>query len=98
MIEHLHIEIEIIYFIVTRKYDTLIHSPGCGGRRCGSLADYSTKQESADYSTKQESADYSSKQNSGSGRAISLQPSLLVQVDMGMRKPHSLLAMYASAE
>ena len=44
------------------------------------------------------SADYSSKQNSGSGRAISLQPSLLVQGDMGMRKPHSLIAMYASAE
>ena len=37
----------------------------------------------ADYSGKQESADYSSKQNSGSGRAVSLQP--------------SLLAMYASA-
>ena len=27
--------------------------------------------------------------------AVSLQPSLLVQGDMGMRKPYSLLAMYA---
>ena len=44
------------------------------------------------------SADNSSKQNCGSGRAVSLRPSLLVQADMGMRKPHSLLAMYASAE
>ena len=44
------------------------------------------------------SADYSSKQNSRGGRAVSLQPSLLVQGDMGMRKPHSLLAMYESAE
>ena len=52
----------------------------------------------ADYRDKQESADYSSKQNSGSGRAVSLQSSLLVQADMGMREPHSLLAMYASAE
>ena len=53
---------------------------------------------SADYSGKQESADNSSKQNSGSGRAVSLQPSPLVQDDMGMREPHSLLAMYGSAE
>ena len=44
------------------------------------------------------SADYSSNQNSGSGKAVSLQPSLLAQGDMGMRKPHSLLAMYSSAE
>ena len=48
--------------------------------------------------TRWPSADYSSKQNSGSGRAVSLQPSLLVQADMGMRKPHSLLTMYVSAE
>ena len=52
---------------------------------------------SAYFSGKQESADYSNKQNSGSGRAVSLQPSLLAQADTGMRKPHSLLAMYASA-
>ena len=44
------------------------------------------------------SADYSKKHNSGSWRAISLQISLLVQADMGMRKPHSLLAMYESVE
>ena len=31
-------------------------------------------------------------------KAVSLQPSLLVQGDMGMGEPHSLLAMYASAE
>ena len=51
----------------------------------------------ADYSGKPESADYISKQNSGSGRAVSFQPSLLVQADLGMRKPHCLLAMYVSA-
>ena len=43
-------------------------------------------------------ADYGSKQNSGNGRAVSVQPSLFVQADMGMGEPHSLLAMYASAE
>ena len=75
------------FYDVTRKYDTLIHSPGCGGRR-----------PAADYSGKQESADYSSKQNSGSGRAVSIQPSLLIQSDMGMGELHSLLAMYASVE
>ena len=53
---------------------------------------------SADYSGQQESADYRSKQNSGSGRAASLQPSPLVQADMGMGEPHSLLAMYALVE
>ena len=36
--------------------------------------------------------------NSTSGKTVSLQSSLLAQGDMGMRKPHSLLAMYASAE
>ena len=51
----------------------------------------------ADNSDKQESVDYSSKQNSRSGRAISLQPSLLLQGDMGMGEPHSLLAQYVSA-
>ena len=45
------------------------------------------------------SADYSGKQESEVEReAVSLQPSLVVQGDMGIRKPHSLLAMYASAE
>ena len=38
-------------------------------------------------------ADYS-----GSGKAVSLQPSLLAQGDMVMREPHSLLTIYASAE
>ena len=40
--------------------------------------------------------DYSRKQSCRSGRAVSFQPSLLVQADMGVRKPHSLLAMYVS--
>ena len=48
--------------------------------------------------TRWSSADYISKQNSGSGTAISLQPSLLEQADIGMRKLHSLFAMYASVE
>ena len=47
-------------YIVTRKYDTLIYLPSCGGRR--SAADFGSKQESADDSGKQEL------QNSGSGR------------------------------
>ena len=66
---------------MTRKCDTLIHSPGYGERMYDALA----------------IADYSSKQNSGRGRAVSLQLSLLVQADMGMGKPHCLLAIYASA-
>ena len=79
---HAHIYLSIYLYIVTRKYDTLIHSPsyGEGG------------------ATRRPLADYSSKQNSGSRRAVSLQPSLLVQADIGMGEPHSLLAMYASAE
>ena len=56
-----------------------------------------SRQPATDHNCKQESADYDSKQNSGSGKTISLQPSQLVQADIGMRKPHSLLAMYASA-
>ena len=36
--------------------------------------------------------------NNISGKTVSLQPSLLAQGDMGMIKPYSLLAMYASAE
>ena len=49
--------------------------------------------------TRRPSADYSSKQELVVEReAVPLQPSLSVQADMGMRKPHSLLAMYASAE
>ena len=61
--------------IVTRKYDTLIHSPGYGGKevRLTGLADYSSKQELV-----------------MEREAVSLQPSPLVQADMGMRKPHSL--------
>ena len=41
---------------------------------------------------------YNSKQNSGNETVVSLQHSLLVQADMGMRNPHSLLAMYVTAE
>ena len=37
--------------IVTRKYDTLIHSPSCGRRR--PATDYGSKQESADDISKQ---------------------------------------------
>ena len=49
--------------------------------------------------TRRPSADYSRQQELAVEReAVSLQPSLLVQADMGMRKPHSQLAMYASAE
>ena len=36
--------------------------------------------------------------NSGSGKAVSLQPSQLALGDMVMREPYSLLAKYASAE
>ena len=36
---------------MTRKYDTLIHLPSCGGRK--PAADYGYKQESADDSNKQ---------------------------------------------
>ena len=44
------------------------------------------------------STDYRSNQNRGGGRASSLQPSLLVQSNMGMRKLYSLLVMYVSTE
>ena len=54
---------------MTRKYDTLIHSPGCWGK-------IAARRPVADNSGKQGPADYSSKQNSGSNRAVSLQPSL----------------------
>ena len=36
--------------------------------------------------------------NSDSGTSVSLQPSLLIQSDIGMGEPHCLLAMCASAE
>ena len=58
----------------------------------GVAAYYSGKQESADDSIKQEL------QNSGSGKAVSPPPSLLLQGDMGIGGPHSLLAMCTSAE
>ena len=67
---------------MTRKSDTLIHSWVMG----------------KGVATCWPSADYNSNQNGGGGRAVSLQPSLLVQGDMGMRKPHFLFAVYASAE
>ena len=58
-----------------RKYDTLIHSPGYGRKEVQRAGP----------------ADYSSKQELVMEReAISLQPSLLVQADMGMRKLYSL--------
>ena len=45
------------------------------------------------------SADYSSNQKLAVERkAVSIEPSLLGRGDVGMRKPHSLLVMYASAE
>ena len=44
------------------------------------------------------SADHSSKQNNEKKGPLSLPPSLLLQGDMSMGEPHSLLAVYASAE
>ena len=68
------------------------------GRQCGLLAGCLAGRPAADYDNKQESADYSSKQNNGKRCRLSLPPSRLLQGDMGMGEPHSLLAMYASAE
>ena len=45
-----------------------------------------------------QSADYCSKQNSGSGRVVSLHPSLLVQGDMGKGENHSISHVYVSGE
>ena len=42
--------------------------------------------------------DYSNKHNNGKRGRFSLHPSLLIQGDMGMGRPHSLLNVYASAE
>ena len=66
--------------IVTRKYDTLIHSPGCGEGSCDSLV------VSKNYRIVEV------------GEAVSLPSSLLLLGDMSMGEPHSLLAIYASAE
>ena len=79
---NIHLQIIYIFNIVKRKYETLIHIPGYGERRCDSLAI------SWLVVTK----------NSISERAVSLQPFLLAQGDMGMREPHSLLVMYVSVE
>ena len=81
---HFNITIISSFFIliVTRKYDTLIHSLGYGRRRCDSLS----------------ISDYSSKQNNSQRGRLFLQPSLLLQGDMGMGGLHSLFAMCASAE
>ena len=43
--------------------------------------------------TRWPSADYDCNQSSGSGKAVSLQPSLLMQGDMSMRK-HLSLSLY----
>ena len=52
-----------------------------------------------DNGSRQESADNSSKQNNGSRERPSLlHPSLSLQAEIGMGGPHSLLAMYVSAE
>ena len=48
--EHVKLS-EIRISSVTRKYDTLIHLPSCGGRK--PAADYGSKQESVDNSNKQ---------------------------------------------
>ena len=48
---------------------------------------------------RQPSADYSGKQESAAEReTVSLQPSLFVQADKGIREPQSRLARYVSAE
>ena len=59
---------------MTPLYILRVVGEGCVARR-----------PSADNSGKQESADYCSKKNSGNGRAVSLQRSLSIQTDMGMR-------------
>ena len=82
---------EVIAVSCDEEIDTLIHSPGCGE---GGVA----RRTADDYDSKQESADDSSKQNNGKRGRLSLPPSLLLQGDMGMEEPHSLLAMYVSAE
>ena len=61
----------------------------------GGFADH---RPAANYGSKQESADYSSKQNNGKRVRLSFPPSLLLQRYLGMGDPHSLIAMYASAE
>ena len=66
-----------------RKYDTLIHSLGYGERRYNVLGSQPT---------------IVGIRNSDSRKAVSLQPSLFVQGDIGMVEPHSLLTMCVSAE
>ena len=68
---------------MTRKYDTLIHSLGYEEMRYDALVSQPT---------------IVGIRNNDNGKAVSLQPSLLVQGDMGMVNPHCLLAMYASVE
>ena len=51
-----------------------------------------------DDGNRQELEDVSSKQNNGKKDCLSLPPSQSLQGDVGVGVPHSLLAMYVSAE
>ena len=72
-------------YIVTRKYDTLIHSLGYGERKqhVESLVDYSNNQERNIVVVE---------------TPFLFNSPLLALGDMVMRDSHSLLTMYASAE
>ena len=70
---------------VTRKYDALIHSLGCGERK-------QHVESSVDYSSNQE------RKIEAVERPFLYNSPLLALGDMVMREPHSLLAMYASTE
>ena len=67
------LDIYIYIYIVTRKYDTRILLPNCGGRK-----------PATNFGSKQESVDDSSKQNNGKKGRLSLPPSLSLQGDMGV--------------
>ena len=74
-----------------RKYDILIHSPGYGERRCDSLAQLTI------VVSKNQQTTVVSRIMEEEGPSL-FNPLYLVQADMGMGEPHSLLAIYASAE
>ena len=84
MCAYIYIYIYMYIYIVTRKYYSLIHFLCYGGRRYGSPA--SKNQQTIVVSRIMER------------EAVSLSPTLLLQADMGMGEPHSLLAMYGLTE
>ena len=71
---------------MTRKYDTLIHFPGYGRRELRLSGRQRTIVVSKNYRIVEV------------GEAVYPSSSLSLQGDMGMGEPHSLLAMYVSAE